>query len=226
MAAGIATSMAANVYSQNVVGYANIILKGNGNYTLIANPLDDGNGNYLTNLMSSALTKQSQVLTWDPTATPPGYVTVTRGAAAWPAGTATQLPPGVGFFVRNGIPGSGVPDITNTFVGSVAVNVGGSVTNPIPLGFTLQGSVIPYAGNIANAGLTGGDTNLNYGGPLSKQSQILTWNNAATPPGFVTVTKGPTWPAVGGTVTIGVGQGFFINNNGTFGVNTNMVQNF
>ena len=108
MAAGIATSMAANVYSQNVVGYANVILKGNGYYTLVANPFDDGNGNYLTNILSSALPKQSLVNQWDRNLTPaPGYRSVGRTAAGWPAGTTNQFAPGVGFFVRNGAAGSG-----------------------------------------------------------------------------------------------------------------------
>jgi hypothetical protein len=219
LAAGILAS-SAQTYSQNIVGYANVVIAGNGQYTLLANPFDDGNGNYLTNILNSALPIKSQVLTWDPILT---YTTIQKGGSPvnWPAGTATQLPPGTGFFVRNGNPGSGAPALTNTFVGTVIPLNGSSVTNDIGVGYTLQGSVIPYAGNIATVGLNGGDTNLDYGHGLTRKSQLLTWDPVLT---YTTVQKGGpvlgpwTW---GGTATIGVGQGFFINNVGT---DTNMVQ--
>jgi len=217
LAAGILAS-SAQTYSQNIVGYANVVIAGNGQYTLLANPFDDGNGNYLTNILNSALPKQSQVLTWDPILT---YTTVSKGGtpANWPAGTATQLPPGIGFFVKNGAVGSGAPNLTNTFVGTVIPNSGSSVTNAIGLGYSLQGSVIPYAGNIANNGLSGGDANLDYGGGLTKQSQILTWDPVLT---YTTVSKGGSPALWNGTATIGVGQGFFIFNKN--GPATNMVQ--
>jgi hypothetical protein len=218
LAAGILAS-SAQTYSQNIVGYANVVIAGNGQYTLLANPFDDGNGNQLTNILNSALPKQSQVLTWSGSS----FLTVIKGGTPpnWPPGTTTQLPPGVGFFVRNGNPaGPAVPDITNTFVGTVIPNNGSSVTNPIPLGYSLNGSVTPYAGNIANIGLSGGDTNLDYGGPLTKQSQILTWDLVGQ--AYITALKGGTPAIWGGTATIGVGQGFFIFNKN--GPATNMVQ--
>lgn len=218
LAAGLVSSQAQNVYSANVVGYANVVLHGNGQYSLIENPFDDGNGNYLTNLLNNALPKQSQVLTFDPSA---GYTTVQKGGtpANWPAGTTNSLLPGVGFFVRNGNPGGGAPDITNTFVGSIVVLNGNSVTNTLGLGYTLQGSPIPYAGNLAIAGQNGGDTNMDFGGPLTKQSQILTWDPVA---GFTTVQKGGTPATWGGTAAVNVGDGFFVfNKNGPI---TNAVE--
>jgi len=54
----------------------------------------------------------------------------------------------------------------------------------------------------------GGDTNMDYGTPLTKKSQILTWNGS----GYNIALKGgspATWNA---TATVGVGQGFFIDN--------------
>jgi hypothetical protein len=217
LALGLATSQA-QVYSQNVVGYANVVLKGNGQYNLIANPFDDGNGNYLTNLLNSALPKQSQCLTFDNIA---GFTTVTKVGSPpnWPAGTATQLIPGSGFFVRNGSVGSGAPDLTNTFVGTVIVNTGLTVTNTELIGYTLQASPIPYAGNLAVATTGDGDANMDFGGPLTKQSQILTFDPVA---GYTTVTKvgnPATWPT---TVSVGVGQGFFIFNKS--GPATNVVE--
>ena len=52
LVAGLVSSNA-QVYSANVVGYANVVIAGNGEFTLSANPFDDGNGNQLTNLMNS-----------------------------------------------------------------------------------------------------------------------------------------------------------------------------
>jgi hypothetical protein len=219
LAAGLVSSQAqTTVYSVNVVGYANVALPGNGKYTLLANPFDDGNGNNVTNLLNTALPKQSQVLTWNGSS----FSFLTKGGtpANFPAGTTLSLPPGVGFFVKNGAPGSGAPDLTNTFVGSVIVKVGESITNQLPIGYSLLGSPIPYAGNLAIIGQNGGDTNIDFGGPLAKQAQLLTWNLAGQ--SYTTVTKGGTPALWGGTVPISVGQGFFVNNKN--GPVTNVVQ--
>ena len=217
LVAGVISSDA-QVYSANIVGYANVVLPGNGQLSLVSNPFDDGNGNYLTNILNSSLVKQSQVLTWNGS----GFTIIQKGGtpANWPAGTVTQLPPGTGFFVRNGGPGSGAADLTNTFVGSVIAPVGTFVTNSEPIGLTLQGSTIPYAGNIAYAAQGGGDTNLDYGNGLTKQSQILTWDPVGQT--YLISQKGGSPATWGATVPISVGQGFFINNKN--GPNTNMVQ--
>ena len=215
LAAGILAS-SAQTYSQNIVGYANVVLPGNGALTLLANPFDDGNGNYATNLLNSALPKKSQLLTWNGASF--DIVQKSGTPAAWPAGTVKQLPPGVGFFVENGAVGSGAPTLTNTFVGTVIPNVGASVSNAEPVGFSLQGSPIPYAGNLAINGLSGGDTNMDFGGPLTKKSQILTWNGTA----YDIIQKTGTPALWAGTATVGVGHGFFINN--ANGPATNVVE--
>jgi hypothetical protein len=204
LVAGIISSQAqSNVYSANIVGYASVVIAGNGQFTLIANPFDDGNGNQLTNILSSAnLPQGSQVLTWDPVS---GYTTTKRLAGGWNG--STNLPPGMGFFVRNGTVGGGAPAVTNTFVGSIVVPNGGSVTNTMVVGYTLQASPIPFSGNIAVNGTAGGDTNLDFGTPLSAGAQILTWDPTL---GYTTTKKiGGLWNA---TVTVTPGQGFFINN--------------
>ncbi|HXT12954.1 MAG TPA: hypothetical protein VN873_15440 [Candidatus Angelobacter sp.] len=217
--AGILSSQAqSNVFSANVVGYVSVVFPGNGQYQLCANPFDDGNGNYVTNVLGNSLPKQSQVLVWNGT----GYNIITRGGtpAAWPVGTTQQIPPGVGFFVKNGFAGS--PPITNVFVGSIVVPNGGSVTNQIPVGYTLLGSPIPYAGNVAIAGQSGGDTNLDFGDAVGKQSQILVWDSASQ--GYATIaTKGGTPPTWLTSASITPGQGFFILNK--LGPATNVVQN-
>jgi hypothetical protein len=205
MVAGLVSSNA-QVYSANVVGYANVVLAGNGAYTLVANPFDDGNGNQITNILSSSLPNASQVLTWDPVTQ---FTTYQKGGTAHVWLTNTNLPPGVGFFVRNGNVGSGSPPVTNTFVGTVIANVGASVTNQVALGYTLQGSPIPYAGNVAITGQAGGDTNMNFGASVGNGAQILTWDPVLQ---YTTVQKGGTAHLWLGTATISVGQGFFINN--------------
>ena len=215
LAFSLATSQA-QVYSANIVGYANVVIAGNGAYTLVANPFDDGNGNQLTNLMSSALPNGSQVLTWDPITS---YTTYQKGGTAhlW-NGNAT-LGPGTGFFIRNGPIGTGVPAITNTFVGTVIVNVGNTVTNQVALGYTLQGSPIPYAGNVAILTQTGGDANMDFGDVVGNGSQVLTWDPVTS---YTTVQKGGTAHTWNGTATVGVGQGFFIYNKN--GPATNVVE--
>ena len=224
LAAGIVASQAqtSNVYSANVVGYVNVVLPGGGQYQLCANPFDDGNGNYLTNVMGNSLPKQSQVLIWNGA----GYDSVLRGGtpAVWPVGTTNQVPPGVGFFVKNG--GVGAPNLTNTFVGSVVVQNGSSVTNNLNPSYTLVGSPIPYAGNLAISGQGSGDANMDYGSPLGKASQILVWNYAAQTYSTV-VSKGGSANTWNGTASITPGQGFFVKNQtsaSVTGPQTNVVE--
>jgi hypothetical protein len=223
LVAGIVSSNA-QVYSANVVGYVNVVLPGNG-YALVANPFDDGNGNYLTNIIAN-LPGRSQIVTFGiPTPGVPNTINRNAGGTAWSA--SIQLPPGNGFYVRNGqsVGGLGyvaVPTVTNTFVGTVTVLAGGSVTNDIPPGFSLQGSTIPYAGNIANPS-GAGDANLNYGGAIStannlNKSKIITFDPVGQSPSTFQKNVAGAWS---GTATVGVGQGFYIYN---AGADTNMVQ--
>jgi hypothetical protein len=192
LAAGVVASNA-QVYSANVVGYANVVFNGNGGYTLVANPFDDGNGNQSSNLVA-ALPNKSQVVTWNGTTfnTP-----IQKGAGGW--GGSTVLFPGTGFFVKNGA--AGAPLFTNTFVGSVIVNSGGSVTNPIPVGYSLVGSPIPYAADATS------DPNINLGINLANKSQMISWNNSGQ------VYDTPDQKGAGGwgsPFNITVGQGWFI----------------
>src|SRR5579862_2599572 len=84
LAAGLLTSQAqSNVYSANVVGYAQVVYAGgsNGVFSLVANPFDDGNGNLMTNVVERAganpLPPGSQILIWDNVL---GYVTTKKSA--------------------------------------------------------------------------------------------------------------------------------------------------
>jgi hypothetical protein len=193
LAAGVVASNA-QVYSANVVGYANVVFAGAGGYTLVANPFDDGNGNQLTNLVNS-LPNKSSVLTWNGS----GFNTAIGKAGGVWSGTAT-LAPGAGFFVKNGVAAS--PPITNTFVGSVIVNSGGSVTNTLPAGYSLVGSPIPYTGDV-----TTDTANIALTQVLANKSQLLDWNSGSQGYDTAVGKAGGAWSS---TFPITVGEGFFI----------------
>jgi hypothetical protein len=203
LVAGLVSVQAqSNVYSLNVVGYVNEIYKGNGAFTLCGNPLDDGNGNQLTNLFAS-LPKGSSVQVWNGA----GYVLSTKGATTW--ATNFTIPPGTGFFVK---PGS-VANITNTFVGTVN-NL--TATNTLISNVTmLVCSPLPIGGDLTN-GPTG-STNFNLGNSLLKGAIVQVWDNSG-PGTFVLSTKGTTTWAT--NLTFAVGQGFFVKSTRT----TNWVQ--
>jgi hypothetical protein len=217
LAAGLVSSQAqSNVYSANVVGYCSVVIAGNAGYTLIANPFDDGNGNQLTNLFpgTASLPTGSQVLTWDPVA---GYSTAQLGGSPLHWNHTVTLTPGTGFFVKNGA-GASAP-FTNTFVGSVIVPNGSSVTNGVALHYSLQASPIPYTGNVASNTVPNGDAWMDFGSSVGTGSQILTWDPIA---GYTTAQKGGATPHWNKTVTVNPGQGFFLFNSA--GPATNVVE--
>ena len=78
-------------------------------------------------------------------------------------GMEHQFDSGNRFLCEKWTVGGGAPAVTNTFVGRVIANISSSVTNQLGLGYTLQGSPIPYAGNLAIIGQAGGDTNMDFG---------------------------------------------------------------
>jgi hypothetical protein len=193
MVAGIVSSNA-QVYSANVVGYANVVCVGNAGYTLIANPFDDGNGNQLTNILSSAFPNKSQVITWNGATF---NTAIGKASGVW--GSSVSLPPGSGFFVKNGL--AGAAPVTNTFVGSVIVNISSSTTNTLPAGYSLVGSAIPYAADATT------DTNINLGANLANKSQLIDWNTGTQTYDTADGKASGVW---GSPFNISVGQGFFI----------------
>jgi hypothetical protein len=198
LAVGVLASNA-QVYSANVVGYANVVCVGNTGagtgFSLIANPFDDGNGNQLTNVVPAALfANKSQVLTWN-AGTGKYNTAITKTSAGW-NGNAS-VPPGVGFFVIN----SAATPVTNTFVGSVIVNVGSSVTNTLPAGLNLVSSAIPYAEDIQTS------TNINLLN-LANKSQLLSWNTGTQKYNTAVTRTSTGWNAA---FPVSVGQGFFVS---------------
>jgi len=192
VAAGILSSQAqSNVFSANVVGYVTVTNAAN-QYALYALPLDSGS-NTLSGLFPTSPTGAT-ILIWNGA----GYNTSTKTPTTWAPNPT--LVPGQGFFYRANANG------TNTFVGSVAVQNGGSITNSFTGGiYALVGSPIPYTDTLAG-------TNLNL--QVGTGSTLLIWNGSS----FVTSTKTPTSWAPNSTVT--PGQGFFVRTT----ANTNWVQ--
>jgi hypothetical protein len=203
LAAGVISSQA-QVYSQNIVGYVNVVIPGAAATSLIATPLDDGNANQLTNVVGG-LPPGSTVTTWSGTAfnTP-----ILNQAGVW-QGNAS-LPPGTGYFVKNGKASS--PNYTNTFVGNVvALSGGGTTTNALVAGYNLVGSQLPYGGDLT--------TNVSFNTPTAKGNILTSWNGTGynSPVNYA--------PALGGwqgSFPISAGQGFFLFINGSSP--TNWVQ--
>jgi hypothetical protein len=187
----LSASAQSNVYSVNIVGYVNTVIKGGSAYTLVANPLE-GPTNDVNTLMA-VLPNKSQVLVYDTTSS--GYITATKGSGVW--NTNLALPVGTGFFVRNA-----GPDLTNTFVGNV-VGVPGTNTTALPAGYILVGSKTPIGGTLNDTG----NNTLNLGGVLPNKSQVLTYDNSGSG-SYITATKGSgVWNT---NLQLNVGQGFFV----------------
>jgi len=164
IAAGALSAVAqSNVYSVNIVGYANIPIHG-GNQ-LLANPFDlDGVNNADKVLNHAAISDaggnpgldQFYVNTYNGVSFTSVYFeqdftsgntggAVTNGWATDGSGGAQGippvLPPGKGFFVNNG-----GPTITNTFVGNVVPAPGTTNGYTVGGGNQLIGSRLPVAG--------------------------------------------------------------------------------
>jgi len=213
MAAGVGATMAqSNVYSLNVVGYVNVTVKPG--FQIVVNPLDDGAGNYLTNVIANStldvLPDGSVLYPWAGS----GYGGLQGffNGFGWfdsvlSSYSTNQIPPGKAFFLN-------LPPGTNaniTFVGTVQQ---GSTTNALGAGFTLTGSTEPVSVpvGINTDGLNQATMQL----PVEDSDTLYLFSN----PGGYTLSSyfaGYGWfdPANGSLSTNGyapaVAQGFFIN---------------
>jgi hypothetical protein len=128
-AAGVATSLAQGtpVYSVNVVGYINLTLTPG--FHMIANQLDNKNGNMLNDLITTAPIGTT-IYKFDPAA---GYVPSIYTGADWQPNAS--LNPGEGAFINVG------EATTITFVGEVM----NQSTVALPANFSIASSAIPQA---------------------------------------------------------------------------------
>jgi hypothetical protein len=200
LAAGVMSSQAQGVYSQNIVGYVNLTIT-NG-FNLVNIPLDfDGTGtnNQVGTVIGTNLPNFSIVESWTPTG---GFSGNTFGPTAkvptphWTSPTTTYNP-GEGVFIFD--PSNGVVNLT--IVGTV---LQGGLTNGYinQAGYSLVGGQFPVAGGISTT----------FGYTPSDGDIAETWNPAT---GFSGNTYGPTskvptphWTS--GEPQLTVGQGVFI----------------
>jgi hypothetical protein len=139
LAAGVASSMAQNVYSLNVVGYVNKAFVGGG-FTAAANPLNGTNNSLNTIMKGTQVPDNTTVFFWDAATQDfsPILPTYNAGSQTWvPDAT---LNPGTGVFVF--APSA----FTNTFVGEVKQ---GLTSIPIPASFSAIASPVPIGGDVS-----------------------------------------------------------------------------
>jgi len=190
-AVGALNSAAQTVYSVNAVGYVNLPIPAG--WSMIANPL-----NAPTNTLGALITTAPDFTTlykWNGVQ----FTSYTFAFGEWdnPSGT---LNPGEGCFVW-------APEsFTNTFVGEV---MQGSLTNAIPVGFSMRASIVPQAGTAGELGLSAA---------LADFDTIYKWHNSANQ--YVS----HTW-AFGewdNEPTFAVGEAFWVNATAS----TRWVRNF
>jgi hypothetical protein len=132
----------AQVYSVNAVGYVNLSLPVG--FSMVANPLDAGAGNNtVTKLFApanlSATPTSCRVYVFNNATGGYSVATFSSVTSAWGgAGAALEIAPGDGVFFQN----STAAALTATFVGEVKQ---GSLSTPIPQGFSIKASQVPQA---------------------------------------------------------------------------------
>jgi len=174
-AGGLVSAVAQNVYSVNVVGYTTVTVTNA--YVLLANQLDDGAGNAVTNHIPTA-TQGTQVFKYNPLTG--GYATLTRLPTSWSGATTMTMAPGEGVFFKKA---TSVGSQTLTFVGEV---MQGELHNPVTLGYDIYSAMVPQVGGISTV----------HGYPAQQGDQVFRFLPASG--GYQTFTRGPTtWLGAG-----------------------------
>jgi hypothetical protein len=206
-----AISSQAQVYSQNVVGYVNLVCS-NG-YNAFTMPVDyDGTGtnNVVTAIISTNnLPIGTQILSWNGAGfLINGFISSKGKAPVWQDPTA-KYNPGQGLFINNP---SNAP-VTITISGTV---LQGGLTNGYltGAGLTFLGNQFPVSGGITST----------YGYVPSVNDQVLSWTGTGYAINGYISSKGkaPVWQ--GGEPQLSVGQAVFLNTTNTHPVwGTNFV---
>lgn len=197
LAAGLATSVAQNVYSLNVVGYYNVPVPAN-QYVLVANQLNTTNNTLAAIIPGGPAGAIFQKLANGYSA----YVFDDVDLAWTPNGSAT-LNPGEGGLYKSPVA------TTLTFVGEV---MQGSLTNTLPINaYAIRSSMVPQAGKVT--------TDLAFPGEPGDILQVLGNGYSAYVFDDVDLAWSPSEP------TIGVGQGFLMKKAPT-STKTQWVRNF
>jgi len=220
LAASLASSMAQNVYSLNVVGYVNITIPPSQN-VLIANPLDATmggtvtGGNDITNLFSTANGNPqngSTLVQFNSAGgnylAPISYSSLKK---AW--GSNFTMAPGLGVFYFNN---SSTTPTTFTFVGQVEQGLY-TVANVAASTAALLGAPVPIGGDITNSTTVVGLAPHNGDYIETFNSGSGQWSSPST---YSTLSK--KWSP---TTTINPAQGFLYFNNSSSAA-TVWVSNF
>lgn len=200
VAAGLASSMAQNVYSLNVVGYYNVPVAANTWY-LVGNQLSTSN-NLLKQVIPVA-PDGSQFQKFNA-----GYQAFVFDEldGTWTGANvdSATLKPGEGGFFKSPVA------TTVTFVGEVPQ---GNLTNTLPAGlYVISASQVPQAGTPTALGIPGED---------GDQLQLFRSGYKA----FVYDGLDNAWTGSGAPPTIGVGEAFFYKKAST-STQTQWVRNF
>jgi len=231
LAAGIASTQAQPVYSQNVVGYANVPTLSSGANYMMEVPFKIGvsNGaNEIWPLVGStpSIPDGSTLQIWDPNASAFAvFISDSGSPSGWDNASyyptnAPILLVGQGFFLN---PGGAT---TNVFAGTIPVNVGtsNSISMPSSGANYMVGCLVPYGGNITNGNTTtfAGGLGLTYNSGLPDGSTLQIWDPSASAFAvYISDSGSPTfwdnasyYPTNPPSVT--VGQAFFLNPGGAF----------
>jgi hypothetical protein len=178
LAVGIISSEA-QVYSQNIVGYANVPCNDGQSYYMLQCPFIVGVSNGANEVFGTNLPDTSLVMVWSPDAnafTVATYDGSQNNGIYWyleddsTPGPAPILLPGQGFFLFT------QGTCTNTFAGTVAVASGGTNTMAIATAteYYMVGSTIPYSGYVSNV-VAGTSVGINLNG-LPDTSFLQLWD--------------------------------------------------
>lgn len=195
VAAGSAAAICADIYSLNVVGYVNVTVPAG--LTMIANQLNTTN-NTLASLLPAG---PSGVQIYKYTGAGYQIYEFDEFDQVWYPSGGT-LNPGEGAFVRNN---TGSP-LALTFVGEV---MQGLLTNNINSGLQIRSSMVPQSGTPSQIGL-----------PSNENLQLYKYVSGV---GYTISSFDPFDQVWSPEVNIGVGEAFFIRNNGSA---TQWVRNF
>jgi len=231
LVAGVVSTQAQPVYSQNIVGYATVPTTNASSYYMMTVPFAIGVSNGANEVFGlaanpNALPNGTEILTfnvmsqnyvisyYDPTTTPPWWDSANENYNV----PTPALPAGMGFFLLPSGP------VTNTFAGTIALNVGS--TNKFAMtnasSYYLMGSLVPYAGAVTNGSAGGGGIDLNA---LPNGTEVLTFDVPSQsyiisyfdPTTFPT----PWWDSANENYNVpapvvSVGQGFFVLPSGNY----------
>lgn len=209
IAGSLATSVAQNVYSLNIVGYVNVPIQGANKLTLVSNPLKPSNGNYnITNTVTLPDTADGAFLyKWAGTAWDNNIPSWIAGFGWFPDATINL---GESFFIQS-------PVATSiTFVGEVST---GTNVTTVPVGFTALAPKVPIAEGFPGA-LNGHDGDFLY-----------TWTGSAWANTIFSYIAGYGWYGDGSPTegtngpVVNVGGGVMYQNTGTTPVSITRIFN-